>query len=476
MADDPDYKLNVTIRASGLEVPRVPCRVYLPKAKPGAVVLAFYPTRQQANKLASVFECSVEGNVRDLAGLQTKVRAHRVYLHGTSTKYWGTAQWEVSLKGEPSDLRVVQTYPPRAALKGRVVGAFWLTPSLMLAPSKMIERSVTGDVKVQTVRQVTFRLQSGVQLTFDTHYQYTKGEAGQSVTFPELVGTFEHRPQLKGRSKVSDSFLQQVDDFLRVVSFGERQRCACVGWDAADTCGVERHFRRDISIPAVRKDQSLNDAVIDIKDFQEFAQITYDRLAAETSPLVRQALAYALYREDRTVENSFMTAYAAIETLFLHHRRANGWETILNREAWQSVVRGLKQCLRSNPWLSTDRVARGLIYEKLPELNRVSFGRVFESFCQRYGIDVRDLWPVARDSSGITLSDIRNRLVHGEHFNPPQLVALIVALQHLRWIAERMILGFFGWPVARSNVSGRSLASNTRGYRNWREHQSSFST
>lgn len=476
LPDDPDYKLRVTIRTDGIKVSHVSCKVYLPKAKTDPVVLVFSPTRQQANLLVPVFECSIEGHLRDLAGVRTHIRATKVYLHGPSTKYWGRAQWEVRLEGAPTDLSVVRSYPGQATeLKNKVVGTFWLTRSLMLEPYKMIEHLGTGEVRVQTVRQVSFKLQADLQLNFDTHYQHTKNEAGHDVTFPELVAVFERPAQRRGSSKVGDNLLQYVDDFLRIVSFAERQQCVCVGWEAADKRGIEAYFRRNIAIPSPRKEHSLNDVLIDIKDFQEFAQTTYDRFVADPSPLVRQALTYALYREDQAVENSFMTLYAAIETLLLHYRRANGLENALDRDAWESVARNLKQCLRTDPRLSADRSVRQLMYEKLPELNRVSFGTAFRKFCDHNAIDLGDLWPVGKDPSGISLSDIRNKLVHGEHFIPPQIIPLIVALQHLRWVVERMILAFFGWPVARSTVRSQFLAANMTSYQNWREHQRSFS-
>lgn len=473
---NPDYNLRVRIQGDGLDVRRVPCRVYLPERAPGRVVLRFSPNRRQAQQLVPIFECAVEGASTDLAGVRTQVQARRVYLQGLVSTHWGAQIEETTLEGEPTDLKVMQGFPTRIdTLRGKTAGSFWLTPSLLLTPSKIVERSYTGEVKVQTVRRFQFPLLKGLQLSFDTHFRSTKNEAGDVVTFSELVGEFELLGERQAIQKVDDVTLHALDDFLLIVSFAERWRCACVGWDAADSRGRTRYFRRDISTPPPPEEHTLNNTLVDIADFEQFVRSAHARFTAELNPLVRQALQYAIYREGRTLEHSFLTLYAALETLLLYFRHVHQLHRVLDPRAWDSVAKSLRSTLKTDPNLVRNKDARRLIYEKLPELNRVSFGTVFRRFCEEYKVDLRDLWPVLRGSSGVSLSDIRNRLVHGEHFSPTQMVPLIVADQHLRWVVERMILRFLGWPIVRSKVNGDFLARNMRSYQGWDEHRKALS-
>ncbi|MCI5163735.1 MAG: hypothetical protein D3917_17310 [Candidatus Electrothrix sp. AX5] len=93
------------------------------------------------------------------------------------------------------------------------------------------------------------------------------------------------------------------------------------------------------------------------------------------------------------------------------------------------------------------------MYEKIPELNRASFPCAFDSFCEHYKQDLTDMWPVVNKEDGITLSEIRNKLIHGDPFTLIQESCLLSAMIQLKWIAERMILSVLGWPIEKSQVS-----------------------
>lgn len=461
--------MKVKVRGNGLTVPAVPCQVFLPERAEGRVALRFQPNKRQVDLLPLIFECSIEGATMDLAGTRTEIRATKVYLHAITTKRSGKKAVEYSAEAEPVDLKVVAAFRSRIEnLKGKTSGVFWLTPSLLLTPAKTIEHSYSGNVRVQTVHQLRFPLRGGPEMVFDTHFKHTRNEAGEVITFSELVAELEVPVERRGLRAIEGPILNALDDFLLITSFAERWRCACVGWVATNSRNVTTLYRRDISIPEHSKEHTLNDTLIDIADFLEFANVAYASVVAGSNPLLRQAVQYAVYRRDRTLEHSFLTLFEALETLLLHFRRLRGLEFILEENRWEAVSKSIKSAIKAHPDLVQDKDARKLLYEKLPELNRVSFGTVFQRFCETYGVDLRDLWPVVGDSSGISLSDIRNKLVHGEHFPQAHLVPLIMAENHLRWVVERVILGFLGWPVDRSQVSSSSL-TGMNSYLHWHE-------
>lgn len=45
-----------------------------------------------------------------------------------------------------------------------------------------------------------------------------------------------------------------------------------------------------------------------------------------------------------------------------------------------------------------DKIKRGELYSKLPELNRVALRTVFDDFCKDNSIDLSSLWPVFEKS------------------------------------------------------------------------------
>ena len=132
----------------------------------------------------------------------------------------------------------------------------------------------------------------------------------------------------------------------------------------------------------------------------------------------------------------------------------------------------LKSFIKNHPLFREDAARRKLVYEKTSELNRVAFGTVYKqcsSDLGGYGFHDDDLWPVVGSASGVSLSEIRNRLVHGVVFTPSQQEALFKALIHLRWCVERMVLAALEWPLERSLVG--EFLRHMAPYNSWREEQ-----
>ena len=81
---------------------------------------------------------------------------------------------------------------------------------------------------------------------------------------------------------------------------------------------------------------------------------------------------------------------------------------------------------------------------------------------------------------GLSLSRIRNRLIHGVPFNPLQLDILTKALgtskEHLRCVVERLILAVLNWPVSESKASKEFLSRNRVFHKNWQDDREALST
>jgi len=158
--------------------------------------------------------------------------------------------------------------------------------------------------------------------------------------------------------------------------------------------------------------------------------------------------------------------YSALETLILFHQDV-GSELILKRDEWEEFRKDIADFIKAYPKFFESKEKRRLMYEKLPELNRISFKSAFYNFCSRFNIDLSDLWPVVDRRDGIALADIRNKLIHGDTFNPVQGRALISAREHLSWIVERSLLSVLGWTFTSSKVSKEYLPHMAM-YNEWR--------
>jgi hypothetical protein len=149
--------------------------------------------------------------------------------------------------------------------------------------------------------------------------------------------------------------------------------------------------------------------------------------------------------------NVFLTLFSGIESLVLLARK----EDILSPTEWDPFNKEVRKFVKKYVPLKGEKKKdqRKLICEKIRELNRVAFSTAFRKICSDYKIDLEDLWPVIEGKNMMTLSDIRNRLIHGDIFSLPEENSLVWANLHLRMTLERMILAILEWPVLESRVS-----------------------
>jgi len=204
---------------------------------------------------------------------------------------------------------------------------------------------------------------------------------------------FELDSKVVGDDRVAASieradFHSLISDFLVLISFAARQRCMCVGWDVRKGLSYDRYYRRDISIPMAERKRGWRDEIVDLADAEEFmttAQSSFEQIDRKES--VRRALNYAIPTKGETLESEFIGLYAALESLLSFFRDKEHFE-ILSVEDFGRLEGELKKWLKSNPLLEHKSEKRKLIYEKIRELNRISFATVFKRFCSQYSVEI----------------------------------------------------------------------------------------
>ncbi|MCA1594308.1 MAG: hypothetical protein LC754_17110 [Acidobacteria bacterium] len=214
--------------------------------------------------------------------------------------------------------------------------------------------------------------------------------------------------------------------------------------------------------------------LVEAANLEAFADSASETLAGlQQGEILRRAINFVVFAGGESLEGSFISLYAALESTLTFFRREDEYE-ILPREEFSRIERDLKKWLKAHPLLEHSGEKRALIYEKIRELNRFPFAHVFRKFCERYAVDLSDLWPVVGKPEDWPLAEIRHRLVHGDPFVSRPAAALSCAHVHLRWTVERMLLSVLGWPVACSTVNGDFLTSSDKAYQDWRNERASF--
>ena len=211
-------------------------------------------------------------------------------------------------------------------------------------------------------------------------------------------------------------------------------------------------------------------ALAGVPDPYEFAAAAAGALAAGREEILGRAVNFALRADECPLEISFISLYAALESVLTYTRRRGDFDILPDRD-FHTLERDLKAWLRRHPLLAEDAARRSLVYEKTRELNRFPFSQIFRKFCERHALDLSDLWPLVGRAEEWPLIEIRHRLVHGDAFTRRPHEAILCAREHLRWTTARMILAALGWPVALSGLSAENLARAGAVYTDWREER-----
>jgi hypothetical protein len=248
---------------------------------------------------------------------------------------------------------------------------------------------------------------------------------------------------------------RELDDYLLVSSFGGRDFGCSVGWRADDQ---ERSVEGFVAImPWLGP--SISEPLIQASSFGAFCQTAYNSFStASDRESLRQALSYILPRDGYISKNSFVRLYSALETLVLFYHKDAESEFILPTKEFNRLRKFLKSKIDEYEPLSQREDRRQLIKAKLSELNRSSLGDAFNQLCSRYAIDASDLWPVHGPPAEWPLSQLRNKIVHGDLVRGVEERALVTAEWHLRWTVERILLAILKWPVEGTGASAKQLS------------------
>jgi len=306
-----------------------------------------------------------------------------------------------------------------------------------------------------------FPIKDGQRLLFEKHFRYKTEKKHDLVRWSFLVACTEIGIPANDAVTLKNGIMKDIDDFLLVASFAAKQRTACLGWTAADKNSYATFYRGNYTFHQPDDNTTLEDGIIDIKDFQEFMEICYPAfLRFENKLALRNSLYAAVPSRSRSLENSFLSMFAGLETLVLDFKRRERLEFVLPEPVWAGFKKYLKNCIKKSTEPKLAQAQRASIYRKLGELNRVSLREAFDEFCKAYSVDLADLWPVFAENPATGLSDIRNKLIHGDPFPQHLIGALSVACEHLEYTLQRVIVGVLSWDVKKTKLNPTYLRVN----------------
>ncbi len=464
-----DFFVQATIKLNGYAISDLPCKIYLPKNPLLKPRLEFKPNYAQWQQASALWQPAFEAKVLDQFGrTSAEISAAAVYLENLRATAWGQNVYDCAFTGDPHGLRVVRYILGSTESRNSSPTAFslWISPNTMLRPFIMETTGFTGDVEMKRVNQVQFPVTPNILLSFDLEFRYKNLPAGERLQWSYLVANLDCDFAADEFDAFASSIIPIVDDFLWVAGLGSKTRTACLGWAASDGQTDTSYYRGNLVFPTGTKEASFVDGLVSRGDYKEFLSRSWSVFNAHPGKeAIKGAIQVLIPNRPQTLEESFLSVFAGLEELLLDYRVRNGLEFIISEKgAWNKIRKSIRNVIKTSSEPKLENHQRALFYTKLEELNRVPLKYAYERFCSDFGIDLSDLWPVFRNPDGVGLSNIRNKLIHGDRFPEMLINELSIARENLIWTLERAVLAVLRWPSARSEVSAEFLSAGATGY------------
>lgn len=456
-----NHFVNATVIIENNEIEGVPCKIYLPERIHEKPYIVLKPLKNDAERILASWQGTLKAIIYGFdKKIETTIEAPEVYFSGASTTYWGDGISDTTVPGEPQDLHIIHHLKNNDSRNGTHI-VFWISPNKFLTPFVIQSSSYTGEIKCEHTKELSFTLKEGLKLVFEKHFRYKTENNQDMVRWSFLVACAEIDNPADDAATLKKGLMQDIDDFLLIASFAANQRTACLGWNAVDRNLHTTFYRGNYTFPQPDDSKNHEDGIIDIREFQEFMETSYPSfLRFENKLALRNSLVAAVPFKQRTLEISFLKMFAGLETLILDFKRRKSLEFILPEPAWGSFKQYLKTCIKKSTEPKIEKAQRASIYTKLDELNRVSLKEAFEEFCKTYSIYLADLWPVFSEKQEISLSDIRNKLIHGDPFPGDLISPLSIACEHMEYVLQRSIMRVLGWDVGKTKINQTHLRTH----------------
>ncbi|WP_196601565.1 hypothetical protein [Pectinatus frisingensis] len=446
-----DYFVRATFKTKLQCIHNVLCKIYLPKNTTEKPYIKIRPTKEQYEILSRAFVASLHVKTINKCTLYAK----EVYFKNPIETYWGNIA-EYCIDGNIEGLYTIIPSPNNSPNTSVL---FSITPNKEMPIFKIIQNFPDGSTKVETINDMEFVFKNKLKISFDKHYRF---EHHNDMTCKQshLVMTLIYNSAINNIHKFKELILPKVDNVLLLLSFITQTRTAWVQFNVTIKNYRYTYYRGNYRFPTGKSEYDHMSSIVEQRNIKNFIQHSYDILLNSPYKNSTEKAIYSLTPDsDRFIEDKFLSLFAGFEAIILDYRRNNNLENIVSEEQWPKIKKKLQFLIKKPLKEELNAEKRDFIYKKLDELNRVSLRDAYTSFCRKYNqLDTTDLWPIFACGKNIGLSQIRNKIIHGDTINLENI--LWIALENLRYVLERIILVLLEYDVNDTYISQKYLAKN----------------
>lgn len=445
-----EYTAIATLTVDTFMAKGIKCKIQLP-GRMGNVKIHLYPMNDIWNNIQPYFKFKFDAYIGD-----SKFHSDEAYVIKSECKYYSKEVNECYVELQANDFFIADTVSWEIGSCSSII--FWVSPNDKIQVPQIINQMNDGTVEVNHCNKENFKfkLHDDIFVQFDKMYDYEKKGKGYAAS-PYLIAIVTGNIAITNLSDVLLKIKPMLDEFLLLISFAFR---TCIVWTGFElTLGNHQHctyYRGNCLFPDGKGRPSIRDGVVEFREFKNFMDHIYPIFKKST---YKESLKHAIYvlcpgnSQNIILEENYLILFAALEAIVLTYRRTVNREFILSKDECKSLNKAVKNTIHHEV---KDKIKRGELYSKLPELNRVALRTVFDDFCKDNSIDLSSLWPVFEKSDHKPgLSDIRNKLVHGD--TQEMLGFLSYAHEHLQYVLERIVCSLLNWPLERTEINSGIL-------------------
>lgn len=453
MDREEDFFVRAKLDFDGTIVEDVPCKVFLPLKTTEKPWVILKPDLNTFNKIKYFWKGTLEAYVIGFDdSIQGKISASEIYFTNATNTYWGKDIADAAIYCEVENLEVINYFSDLNGNADSILN-LWISPNPLVTPSMIFETSFDGNVNCEVVKENKFLI-GGRSYVFKKHFRNLTDDNGEFRQWSFLVAEVFVEQEVARTDLIVDHILGDMDDFLLLASFASETKTVCLGWESWGGNFRARFFRGNISFPLGDKERKNKfETLVDISNFDAFIVSAQESFSMYENKLsLRSALYSSLACKNKTIEGNILTAFSGLETLLTEFRIKQDLIYIMDPEKFSRLKKSLKRHIKAEREYGLDSEARSRIYSKMDELNRVSLAEVYSKFLDYYKVEAGDLWPLFGGAGFIGLSDIRNRIIHGDPFPVNIMRSLITAQIHLSALLDRSLLAVLGWSASKSNA------------------------
>ncbi|HBK4608414.1 TPA: hypothetical protein LLS51_000037 [Serratia marcescens] len=447
-----------------LTIKNVPCEINFPDVTRESIKIKIESTDKDLYILSTKSYFSLKADVYNVAQEKTaSIEAVRISINSYETLFDGKKN-TFFIEGAPDELSIIHFKRkhkfPSDILDGNKESKTKKYPKLafiidrvpIITPFSLPRINHFGEVLIESESPLNVNISDEFQIEFQQFYT-AESNSSKIELRPYLVVSINADALTSSEFILKKEFFyNKLEDVLHLVSFVQNEKVNWLQWSFEDDDVIIVTYRGNVRpLKELKADSKLHWIIgkSDVCAFIETAFYNFHNGSYKT-PLI--GAIYTLNSGNgMPVETYFMALFQSLESIVGINKKMSDTEFVLSQSEWRVLRKNIEVAIKSSSDVNMSKDDRRKMYNKLNELNRVSFKDAYLSFSKDFEFHTISPWSLFDEDGCVGLTSIRNMLAHGDSFPSDITMPLFVAGECLALLLQELIFNVVGWKTYDTN-------------------------